>query len=310
MAHPNMGLSSKYDTMPMTLKANDTKASASVQRVVTVLKSFSPDKLELSVADIRRNATISKTTTYRILTTLSAAGLLERNIETGTYRIGPELYMLGSLYLRTTDVLKAAEPVVKTLNDLTGEAVSVSILDKDAVIFVMTRESKHAFRLHVHVGSTLPAYASAMGKALLSELTETEVQRLFPEEELPRITKGTVATRTELKLVLEQIRKTGVSFDREGSYEGAEGIAAIIRDASGKAVAAMAITIPLLRLNRPIREGLATLVRLGSNLISHRLGYQDNARPVTDIQDIIDWWEKNYPNFSRLDNKVISHSIR
>lgn len=280
-------------TSQLTMKTDDANTHKSVLRVVSVLKSFGPDNLELSAAEIRRKAGIPKTTVYRILPSLDASGFLEHSPETGKYRIGPGLYMLGSLYLATTDILKAAEPVVKTLNDLSGEAVSVSILDKDTVIFVMTRESKYAFRLHVHVGSTLPAYASAMGKALLSELTEAEIERLFPEERLRPITRKTVATRTALKLLLEQIRKTGISFDREGSYEGAEGIAAVIRDAGGKAVASMAITVPLLRLNQSVRERLATLIKLGSDLISYRLGYQDMDNPVRDLQEIRYWWEEN-----------------
>jgi len=213
-----------------------------VSRVISILKSFSPNEPELGVTEIASRTGIHKATTHRILISLAQGGLLERNSRTSKYRIGPATYIMGSLYLSTTDIQTAAETVIQELNELTGEAVSMSILDRGNVILMITKESKYAFRLHVHIGSILPAHASAMGKVLLSELAEAEIDRLFPEEILRPITKKTVATKTDLKLMLEQIRKTGISFDREGSYEGSEGIASAIRDASGKAVAAVAIT--------------------------------------------------------------------
>jgi len=263
----------------------------SILRVVSVLKSFTPNELELRAADISRKVGIPKTTTHRMLAALTKGGLLDRNPETGKYRIGPELYILGSLYLSTTDFLKAAEPVIKTLNGLTGETVNVGIFDKGHVIMVAREESQYALRFSRNVGTVLPAYASGMGKAFLSELTEVELDSLYPEEKLLPITSKTIATKTELKLDLQQIRKTGLSFNREGGHEGIEGIGSVIRDASGKAVAGMSITVPVIRINQASRERLATLIRLGSSLINYRLGYRDLANPVRDIQEIHSWWE-------------------
>jgi len=265
----------------------------SLLRAVSVLESFSPRELELGVADIARKNRMPKTTAHRILSTLTEGKLLERNSKTGKYRIGPALYAFGSLYLSTTDVLKAAEPVMKTLNDITSEAINLGILNMDNMILIQKEESKHAYRIARHIGSVLSAYATAMGKALLSELSITEIDSLFPEERLQPITKKTIASKTELKLELEQIRKTGVAFDIEGNYEGGVGIASIIRDASGRAAAAMSITIPVSRMNPSGCEHLGTLVRLGSNLVSYRLGYQDTANPVRDVQEILSWWEDN-----------------
>ena len=120
--------------------------SNSVQRTVSILKSFTPRALELTPVDISRKAGISKTTTYRIMATLTKTGILELNENTGKYRIGPELYFLGSLYLNTTDIIKATEPVLKELNRLTGEAFNVSIFDKGHAILIMKEESESFVR--------------------------------------------------------------------------------------------------------------------------------------------------------------------
>ena len=271
----------------------DNNLNRSLLRAISVIKSFTPNELELGPADIARKVKIPLTTAHRTLATLTRGGLLEQNDRTGKYRIGPGFYMQGSLYLRTTDIFKAAEPVTKALNDLTGEAVAIAILNQGNVVLVMKEESKYDFRVATHVGSILIAYASAMGKALLSELPETEIDSIIPKERLQPRTKNTIATKTELKLELEQIRKTGISFDLEGNFEGVVGIASLIRDASGKAVAAMSIPVPVFRSDQASRERIATLVKMGTSLISYRLGYGDTDNPIHDIEEIRSWWEQN-----------------
>ena len=111
-----------------------SNSSRSIVRVVSILRSFTPNEFKLSAPDISRKVGVPKTTTYRMLSALTSGGLLEQD-RRGKHRIGPELYILGSLYLSTTGILKAAEPVVKTLNELTGEAVNVGMLDKQRVIY-------------------------------------------------------------------------------------------------------------------------------------------------------------------------------
>lgn len=266
-----------------------------VIRVISVLDCFSRFEPELSAADIRRKTGISKATLHRILITLTNRRLLDKNQKTGMYKIGPELYTLGSLYLSTTDVLKGAEPVIKELNDLTGEAVNISIFDKGYVTLIMKEETKSIFRFSVRIGTIIPAYASSMGKALLSELTDEEIDSLYPEEKLHQLTPKTIATRTELKKELEQIRKTGVSFSKEGTHEGLFGVASAIRDASGKGIAGMSIALPIAKVDQTTSDRLATLIRMGASLISYRLGYNDTVNPIRDIQEIRVWWQQNKP---------------
>lgn len=272
------------------MKGNNLNKS--LLRAISVMKSFTPNELELGTVDISRKVGIPLTTAHRMLATLTRGGLLEQSARTGKYMIGPAFYALGSLYLSTTDIFRAAEPVNKTLNALTGESVAIAILYQGNVVLVTKEESKYDFRIATNVGSILIAYASAMGKALLSELPEAEIDRLIPEEKLPPKTKKTIATRTELKLELAQIRKTGIAFDIEGNYEGVVGIASLIRDASGRAVAAMSIPVPVFRANHATRQLIARLVRLGTSLISYRLGYEDTHNQVRDLQEIRSWWEQ------------------
>ena len=100
-------------------------------------------------------------------------------------------------------------------------------------------------------------------------------------------------TAKELKKVLEQVRRTGVAFHDEEAWEGAEAVAAVIRDERGKATDAMAIGIPKVRMSKAKREKLSTLIKRAAGLISHRLGYHDLKNPISDLQEIRNWWEQN-----------------
>lgn len=271
--------------------SNTTGPSTSLLKAVLVLHCFSYDEPELGIADILQKVEMPRTTVHRILSTLLQTKLLERDINSGRYRIGPSLYMMGSLYLGTTDIITAAEPVTKLLNELTGEYVKLSVFDRGNIVVIKKEESRHGFRYYHTVGTILPAYASAMGKAFLSELSEMELESLYPNEELKPLTSKTIANRTQLKKDLEQIRTTGVSYDFEGNTEGLIGIASVIRGPSGKAVSAMCTGISSSNMEEKRLKRLSELVKLGVRLISYRLGYRDKEGPVRDLADIRSWWE-------------------
>lgn len=265
----------------------------SLTKAISVMKSFDLNNRELGVSDIAQINGLSKPTTNRILATLVYGGLLEQNAETGKYMIGSGLFSLGSLYLITRDIVKVAEPIIKELNELTGEVTNMHIRDKRYSTIVLREESKRTFRFACNVGTVFPAYSVAAGKALLSVLTDAQIDSLYPHERLTPLTQKTVATRTDLKKELEQVRKTGVSFQSEESRNGVEAVACVIRDVVGTAVAAMSIAMPVSMMNQARREQLATIVRLGASLVSYRLGYRDEVNPARSIEEIRAWWEQN-----------------
>lgn len=264
----------------------------SIRRAIVTLKCFTPQELELGGTEIARKVGVHKTTAYRILATLAHGGLIEQNAKTGKYMIGPALYAIGNLYLSTTDLLKAAKPVSEIVNELSGETVSLGIRDSGNVILMMREQCKHAFKHERHIGEIMPAYATAMGKALLSDLPDVLIDNLYPDEYLHPLTEKTIKTKKELKIELEQIRKTGISFNREESYKGVEAFASLIRNAKGEGVATLSISVPIFRIDNIIRERLANIVYMGAKLISYRLGHQDPMNNIRDINDIRNWWEQ------------------
>ena len=279
--------------IPRKKLSNTTKPMTSLLKAVSILQCFSYDEPELGIADIVRKVEMPRTTVHRILSTLLKTKLLERESNRGMYRIGTALYMMSSLYLGTTDILTAAEPVTKLLNELTGEYVILSVFDRGNIVVIKKEESRHGFRYHHTVGTILPAYVSAMGKAFLSELSESELDSLYPNENFKLLTSKTIATKAQLKKELEQIRTTGVSYDFEGNTEGLSCVGCVIRDATGKAVDAMSIGGPSHTFTEERKHQLGKLNKMSASLISYRLGYQDDENTVRSLGDIAAWWESS-----------------
>jgi DNA-binding IclR family transcriptional regulator len=201
--------------------------------------------------------------------------------------------MLGNLYTKDLYILKAGTPGVKAINELTREAVSLGVLYGSSLVYVIREESNSSFRLVINIGSYMPAYASCSGRALLSELNESELDALYPEENLAPVAKNSIPNKTELKLELELIRKTGVAIDRESCFDEIDAVASVIRNTTGKAVAAIAIAVPSARMTGAKRDRFAELVKMGANLISYQLGYQSGLDSVCSIDEIRSWYKRN-----------------
>lgn len=267
--------------------------SNSALRVTAILESFTEVETELTAAEISRIAELPKSTVHYILMSLIMSGLLVRNENNGKYTVGPKLFEIGSVYLRRIDIIRIAEPVVKVLSELTNEGITIGTLHGNNMLRILKEESKQPVRYVLPIGESRPAYASSTGKALLSKLSNAEIDNLYPDEKLIQVTEKSISTKTELKLELENIRSTGISIDREGGHTGVEGIACAIRDSSGKAIAALSISLPVHRIDEAKRQKFVVLVKMGCALISYKLGFHDATNPVHDIQEINQWYEQS-----------------
>jgi len=266
-------------------------STRSVARVISVLKCFSPEQLELTPVEISEKTNIPIATTYRLLSGLSKGRLLRKRRTTGKYCIGPDFYLIGNLFLNTAEPLSVVAPILKLLNSLTSEVVAAGILEGRYVTVILREESRHSLKFGVRVGSIFPTHVLSMGKAFLSELSEAEIDELYPQEELTRYTPRTVATKTELKRELEEIRRTGVAVNIEQTTEGIESVGAVVHDDTGAAVIALSIGVPTIRMNEEKRQRHIQLLKMASSLASYRLGYHDNKTPVKTAEEISSWWD-------------------
>src|SRR5258705_11772458 len=135
--------------------------------------------------------------------------LVVKNPETGRYRLGLRLYELGSRAIDGLDLRGRARPYLDRLQRQFGETVFFCVLDDGQVFYMEKVESQQSVRTACTVGSRAPAYCTAVGKAMLAELTEKEVDNVIRRWGLKAITKNTIRTEAGLRKELKAVGLRG-----------------------------------------------------------------------------------------------------
>lgn len=138
-----------------------------VERALSILSAFAEDRQAMSLAEIARRTGLYKSTILRIAASLEAQRYLERDGE-GIFRLGSELWRLGSLYRRGLDFGAYVRPLLRQLVDETRETASFYVLDGDYRLCLYRLNSPRAARHHLDEGTRLPLDRGAAGRVLLA----------------------------------------------------------------------------------------------------------------------------------------------
>jgi IclR family transcriptional regulator, KDG regulon repressor len=248
-------------------------ALTTVQNAARLLKAFlSRDEL-LGPSELGRRLGLGKSTVHRLLTTLTAEGLLEQDPRTGGYRLGIVMFELGEAVRVHMDLHAAAGPVLGMLREETRETAQVGVLDRGEVVYVDRLESSHTLRLFTETGRRVPAHCSSSGKVLLAFLPEQARADLLDSRPLPALTPDTITDPAALSAELRMVRARGWAEAVNEREIGVASIAAPVRDHRGDVVAAISIGAPIIRLGAAQRRRLARPVMEAGDAVSRRLGW-------------------------------------
>ncbi|HDR7794294.1 TPA: IclR family transcriptional regulator [Bacillus luti] len=156
----------------------------------------------------------TNSTTSKILDTLLLIGYVKKHTETKKYELGSSLIKYANKYLADLDISKVSYPYLKELQKKLDETIHLGILEGDEILTVNKLETqKSIVCLNSRIGLTKPLYCSAMGKAVLAELPESEVMDYFNRVELKAFTKNTITDRDVLLQQLQDIKRQGYAVD-------------------------------------------------------------------------------------------------
>lgn len=250
----------------------------SASRVLDIIELLTENQYGLRLSEISLKLGIPASSTHALIMTLLKRSYLERNGPYKTFKLGPKVLEIGSVYLQSIDVVEEAKPIMKDLVQSCNETINLAILKQTDIIYVAKEECSHSMRLISYVGKRLPAHATALGKVLLSEYPEQEVDSLYRGAVLEKLTPKTVCDLTQLKRQLALIRQNGYAHDNGESTEGLECFAVPIFDHDNHIRAALSLSLPSARLDgRKMRE-IITVVQDAGKRISRRIGWKETAR--------------------------------
>lgn len=252
---------------------------SSVRNAARLLCAFTPTDRDLGVSELASRLGLGKSSVHRLLSTLALEGLIERDAATGRYRLGLKLYELGSIVGDHLDLHEVVAGPIDELRNRTGETVHVAILDGPDVVYIARRESPHTLRLFGRVGHRNHAHCTSTGKLLLAFLPPAELATVLDGFTLPAHTRRTITDRGKLDSELDAIRRRGWADNIEESELGVNSVAAPIREASGRVVAAISVAGPAARFTPDGMRQVAVDTVRTADAISERLGWRPREVP-------------------------------
>jgi DNA-binding IclR family transcriptional regulator len=251
----------------------DGRLINSLSRGVEILRLLARAEGSLGVTDLAEQLQVDPSTAYRLLATLESAGFVQQDTDSKKYTVGYGILDVASALLRRLSVVTISDQYLRAITTLTRESTHVAVLDGPRAVFVARQSGAGILRVETTVGSSEPAYCTAVGKALLADHTDAELRLLYGTEPLTRHTPQTITSIEALHAELERIRRNGYAYDDEELHPGVRCLAAPVRDHRGRVVAAFGLSMPATRLTREDIPALVERIITAAQEISAQLGY-------------------------------------
>jgi DNA-binding IclR family transcriptional regulator len=224
----------------------------SVRRAAAILRELGSGR-RLGVTELAERLGLAKATVHGLVRSLEEEALVERDVETGKYRLGPALLQLGNAFLDGHELRARSLLWADSLASRTSEAVRVGVPTGSSILIV-----HHVFRPDnsvqiLEVGAAIPWHASALGKAVAA-YRDDAAQLALLQGSLGRLTGRTIVEPRVLRRALGTIRRSGVAVEGEEAVIGEAEVAAPVFDHDGHPVGAIGVAGPV---ERVLPEGRA-----------------------------------------------------
>jgi IclR family transcriptional regulator, blcABC operon repressor len=202
-----------------------------IRRAVRVLDELASEKDGLGVSELARRLDLPKSSVMTICHTLVDVGLARRH-QSG-FVLGSKLVELSASYLAGVSIASEFQDVCVQWPGVVEETIQLAVLDDDlSVTYLARRDGAHPVRLAMNIGRRLPAHCTAVGRAILAELPEDELEaRLGRSGRLPALTTRSITTVAELRRNLDQVRRDGYAVDEEEAVAGVVCVGAAVASA-------------------------------------------------------------------------------
>lgn len=220
---------------------------------MAVLTCFGRQSARLTPSEVARLVGTSPASARRSLVTLQALGYLESDGK--RFQPAPKVLLVAHAFLSSRPLPSIAQPLLDTLSERTKESASIGQWLGNDVIIVGRSTAKRCLSTGLGVGSRLPGYCSALGRALLGGLPPAESRRRLRLMDRQPLTGRTVVGMEALDAQLARCRELGYASS-DGEIEAAvRSIAVPFRDSAGRTVAAMSLSVRADRMTLAEFEG-------------------------------------------------------
>ena len=218
----------------------------SAEKTIKILELLA-DKGELSVAEAASRLGMNRSTCHRFLVTLRELGYVVQN-PLSHYRLSFQILELGMKVADRMQIREVAYPYLKELSTLFNETINLGYWDNNEIVHLDKINTTEVLRIDPNIGSRVPAYCTALGKAILAYLPEEELSHFLKSVPLKAMTENTITTKEKLLQELERIRKQGFAVDREELSIGLRCVASPVFDYTNYPLYSVSVAGPASRL--------------------------------------------------------------
>lgn len=260
--------------------SSDLGAPDVVSRVGDILRGIGgQEPAGISTTELSRRVGMARPTVHRLLTALAREGLVDRESQTGSWHLGPELYLLGTSAAVRYDVSHHAREIVRHLAQETGESAFLSARRADETVCLLSEEGSFPLRSHVlHEGIRFPLGVASAGLAILAHLPDREMEEYLRESDLaPSWGDGHAPAALRRRIV--ETREAGYATNPGLLVEGSWGMAAAVFNRDEQPAWALSLTGVESRFRAARRHELGQLLLRHAHILTQRIRTRSRANP-------------------------------
>jgi IclR family transcriptional regulator, pca regulon regulatory protein len=229
----------------ITAPAGSDTFVESFAKGLAVIRAFGGGAASHTLSEVAKRTGLTRAAARRFLHTLVTLGYATH--VDGIFALTPRVLELGHAYLSSLSLREIAQPVVEAVAHELGAVCSLSVLEKDDVVYVARAERRGPLERGVGLGSRLPAFVASPGRVLLASLEPSDAERVLKGAKREQLTRYTRTSVGEIMRELARVRRQGYALVSEEIELGVCGIAVPVIDAAGRTVAAVSMSSNLAR---------------------------------------------------------------
>ena len=218
--------------------------------------------------DISEHLELNKSTAHRVVSSLQYMGYVRQIPENGKYELTFRIVDLSSKVINHMDIIGAVRPYLRSLMEQTQETVHFVKREGAEIVYIDKVEAyQNSVRMVSQVGSRIPFYRSAVGKAMAANMPDEVVRDLWNDCEIVQTTPYTITDYGRFAAVLEEVRRNGYALDNEENETGVRCIGTSLGIASDSGLKpgteyAISISVPVSRMDdERIRELAQAIIK-------------------------------------------------
>jgi IclR family pca regulon transcriptional regulator len=252
------------------LTSDDRDFVTALASGLEVILAFDESHPRMTLSEVATRTGMNRAKARRFLLTLHALGYVRK--QQRHFELAPKVLQLGYAFLSANNFRSVIQQVLEEITSESGESSSLGVLDGDSVIYVARSSSRHRLMaITLSVGTRLPAAHTSMGRVLLAQLSDTELDGFLERVELERHTPATITDKSELKQRILEARQQGYAIADQELDSGLRSLAVPAFNANGRLLGAINISTNAARvdLDTLMRDYLPLLQEKARQIRTH-----------------------------------------